>query len=140
MILTIAAPALAEEDECRFYTYRAKIIRVVDGDTVRADVDLGFRIHVNNEVFRLYGIDTPETQSRGGRVVTEEEKARGLAAKEALKNLIEGRDVALCTIRDKQGKYGRYLARIFLDDLDVNQWLLDQGHAVPYGDRSAALN
>lgn len=136
----MAAPVFAQDDECALYTYRAKVVRVIDGDTLVADVDLGFRIHVNGETFRLYGIDAPETQSRGGRVVTEEEKARGLLAKETLRAMLEGKDIFLCTIKDKQGKYGRYLARIFYEGVDVNRWLVDNGHAVPYGDLSAALN
>ena len=133
-----AAPAAA--DPCRLYTYRATITEVIDGDTVRANVDLGFRIWVNNETFRLYGINAPETRLGGSRKVTEAEKARGLAAKAALAALIEGREVILCTIRDRQEKYGRYLVRIFLDDLEVNEWLVETGHAVPYLDDRASLN
>lgn len=139
LALTVATGAAAE-DECRFYTYRATVTEVIDGDTLRANVDLGFRIWVNAETFRLYGIDAPESRGLASRKVTEAEKERGRASKAALKKLVEGRAVALCTISDKRGKYGRYLARIFVDDLDVNQWLVDQGYAVPYGDVSAGLN
>ena len=135
----LAAPATAQDD-CRLYTYRATVTQVMDGDTVRANVDLGFRIWVNNETFRLYGIDAPETRLGGARNVTEAEKARGLAAKAALAAMVEGKDVLICTIRDRQEKYGRYLARIFLDDLDVNEWLVETGHAIPYGDDRASLN
>lgn len=137
--LSAAAPALAE-DECRLYTYRDHVTEVMDGDTVRADVDLGFRVWVNDEVFRLYGIDAPETRLGGARQVSEAEKARGLAAKAALAGLVEGRDVVMCTIRDRQEKYGRYLVKLEVDGIDVNRWMIEQGHAVPYGDDRAALN
>lgn len=135
----LAAPAAAE-DECRFYTYRAVVTEVLDGDTVRANVDLGFRIWVNDETFRLYGINAPETRLGGPRETTEAEKARGLAAKAALAELVEGRRIVICTIRDRQEKYGRYLARLFLDDLDVNEWLVREGYAERYMDERASLN
>lgn len=139
-VLSLAAGSAAAEDECRYYTYRATVTKVIDGDTVRANVDLGFRIWVNEETFRLYGIDAPETRAYAGRAVDEAEKTLGRASKKALKDLVEGRAVALCTIEDKRGKYGRYLARIFVDGLDVNEWMLEKGYAVPYGELSAELN
>lgn len=136
----IAAGAAMAGDQCRYSTYRATVTKVIDGDTIRADVELGFQLQVNREIFRLHGIDAPETQSRGGRRVSEAEKVRGLAAKAALKDLIDARPITICVVNGKRGKYGRYIARIFVGDLDVNEWLIDQGHAIPYGERSAALN
>lgn len=138
LCLSVATAAPAD-DECRLYTYKAEVTEVVDGDTVRVDIDLGFHIWIRDETLRLYGIDAPELRGYGGRRVTEDEKRRGRAAKAALIDKIEGREVELCTIKDKKGKYGRYLARLFLDGVDVNEWLISEGHAAPYPKRAAAL-
>ena len=136
----LSGVASASED-CRFYTYHAEITEVIDGDTVRANIDLGFHIWVRDEKLRLHAINAPELRRYGaGAAVSDEEKRAGAAAKAALADLIEGREVTLCTIKDGKGKYGRYLARIFLGDLYVNQWMIDQGHAVAYPDRRASLN
>ena len=141
LVACVVAPSVSfAVEDCKFYTYHAEITEVIDGDTVRANIDLGFHIWVRDEKLRLHAIDAPELRRYGaGKAVSEEEKAAGVAAKAALVDLIEGREVTLCTIKDSKGKYGRYLAQIYLDDLDVNQWMIDQGHAVPYPERRAAL-
>ena len=113
--------------DCGLYQYEARIVSVYDGDTVRADVDLGFNTWRRNERFRLFGIDTPELWG-----VSDEVKARGIAARDALRDRILDKDVLICTIKDRTGKYGRYLARIFVEGEDVNAWLISSGHAVPY--------
>lgn len=141
---TLAAVALlstaATAEDCKFYTYHAEITEVVDGDTVRANIDLGFHIWVRDEKLRLHAIDAPELRRYGaGAEVTDAEKAAGKAAKAALVDLIEGKEVTLCTIKDGKGKYGRYLAQIYLGEIYVNQWMIDQGHATPYPDRRASL-
>lgn len=108
------------------YTYRAELIRVIDGDTIVANLDLGFSVWVK-QYLRLYGINAPE--------VVGEQKAAGIAAKEALKyRLGEGQvfmppTLIVETFKDRQEKYGRYLARIWADGQDVNAWLVAQGHA-----------
>ena len=113
------------------YTYKAKLDRVVDGDTIDVNIDLGFDISVHKRV-RLAGIDTPESRTRDL-----EEKKRGLAAKDRLIEIlakgnlvVESKDV---------GKYGRVLGvlTIYPDNLDlpinVNEALVHEGHAVEYG-------
>ncbi len=105
------------------YQYKAKIIDVYDGDTVTAVVDLGF-LHFQEMKLRLYGIDTPELRG--------EEREQGLVVRDILRGLILDKEVEIHSYKDKQGKYGRYLATILLDGININQWLLDQGHAVPY--------
>lgn len=106
------------------YTYKAKIIDVYDGDTVTAMVDLGF-LHFQEMKLRLYGIDTPEI--RGS------EKVEGKKVRDILRLMILDKDVTIKSYKDKQGKYGRYLATIVLDDdMDINQWLVDNNHAKPY--------
>ncbi|WP_452221378.1 thermonuclease family protein [Lacinutrix salivirga] len=105
------------------YHYKAKIISVYDGDTVTAIVDLGF-LHSQEMKLRLLGIDTPEMRGP--------EKVEGKKVRDILREMILDKEVEIHTYKDKQGKYGRYLASIVLDGLDVNQWLVDNGHAEPY--------
>lgn len=107
------------------FEYRAVIASVYDGDTIRADIDLGFGIWIKDQVLRLYGIDAWEV--RGG------EKDLGLAARDALRLLMPiGSKVVLQTHKDKKGKYGRWLAWIVLEDgMVVNDWLVREGHAEP---------
>ena len=109
------------------YEYRATIRRVVDGDTVDVTLDLGFNILYNSRI-RLLGIDTPES-----RTIDLEEKARGLAAKDRVKELCPvGSSVILKTTKDGRGKFGRILGEIFVGDINVNQQLVSEGHAVEY--------
>jgi endonuclease YncB( thermonuclease family) len=116
------APALAAAVErCGLHAYRAEIVRVIDGDTVVADVDLGFGTWRRGERLRLAGLDAPEPRG--------EERARGLVSAEALRRRIGGRAVTLCTLDDRTGKYGRYLVEIFEAGESVNRWLLREGLA-----------
>lgn len=104
------------------YIYKAIIVAVYDGDTVRADIDLGFGIIIKNVALRLYGINAPEM--RGDTI------AAGTAARDVLRTMILNRDVVLKTYKDRQEKYGRYLAEIEIGDIQVNQWLVKNGYAV----------
>ena len=104
------------------YTYRAKIISVYDGDTVTAIVDLGFGISAKIKV-RLKGIDTPELRGSA------EEKARGIAAREFLRNQVLNKDIVIQTFKDKKGKYGRYIGTLWANEINVNNLLVEQGHA-----------
>ena len=126
----LAVPAAAEP-ACGLYQYKAEIVRVIDGDTVVADIDLGFHTWRRDEHLRLYGIDTPERRT--------ETMDGWRAAKSALAERVEGRELIICTIKNKRGdedvgKYGRYLVKIYDGDELVNDWLLQQGHAVVYED------
>jgi micrococcal nuclease len=110
------------------YEYRAFITKVYDGDTVTADIDLGFGLVQRGVKLRLCGINTPEI--RGG---TEATKAAARSARGFLAERVLMKDVTIRTFRDKTGKYGRYLARIILDDgTDINQLMVNSGHAVSY--------
>jgi micrococcal nuclease len=107
------------------YIYSAKIISVYDGDTVTADVDLGF--HVRKEIkVRLAGIDTPEIRG--------EERPKGLISKSRLSELILNKEVVIKTYKDKQEKYGRWLGDIFIpeSEISVNDMLINEGLADPY--------
>ena len=96
------------------FEYKAKVLRVVDGDTVDLEVDLGFRTLMRDR-FRLSGIDTPETY--GVKKGSEEYKA-GMKAKEWLEEKIGGEIILIKTHKDKRGKYGRWLCEIFIPIVD----------------------
>ncbi len=121
--LAFASTALADP-ACGFYQYQANIVDVHDGDTVRADIDLGFNIWRHNEPLRLNGIDAPELRGAS--------KDAGILARDALREKVLGKHVTICTIKDRQEKYGRYLANIYVDDELINDWMISQGFAKPY--------
>ena len=112
----------------KLYHYSAEVVRVVDGDTVDAFVDLGFDMHSKQRV-RLYGINTPECRTRD--LV---EKAAGLKAKERLKCLLrENKNKCIVETRlDKKGKYGRVLGVLHIDKTNLNKTLVAEGHAKGY--------
>ena len=111
------------------YTYKAKLDRVIDGDTVDAYIDLGFDITIHKRI-RLAGIDTPESRTRDL-----EEKERGLAAKARLIELLKDGEF---TLESKEvGKYGRVLGVLLVDDannnfININNTLVEEGYAVEY--------
>ena len=112
-------------------TYRCKLRRVVDGDTVDVDIDLGFGIWQMKERVRIMGIDTPESRTRN-----KIEKKFGLAAKAKLKSLLGPKPVLQTTIskkgEDMKGKFGRVLGDFLVDGKKVTEIMCKTGHAVPY--------
>jgi len=113
------------------YEYRVHILRVVDGDTVDVDIDLGFGIWLRNERVRIMGIDTPESRTRD-----KVEKVFGLAAKKRLKELL-GKTAILQTQvsksgEDLKGKFGRILGDFVTGDSTVTKIMIDEGYCVPY--------
>ncbi len=106
------------------YKYNAKLDRVVDGDTVDALVDLGFNTWKKVRI-RMVGMNAPESRTRDL-----EEKARGIAAKIRLEELLEKRSFILES--QGVGKYGRCLGIIFVNEVNVNKQLITEGHAVEY--------
>ncbi len=108
------------------YEYRANIISTYDGDTVRAIIDLGFGVQLRGEdgkgvILRLSGLDTPEIRG--------DERELGLISRDRLRERILGKDVILKTFKDETGKYGRYIAEIYLEDESINEWLITEGLA-----------
>ena len=94
------------------YIYRGKLDRVVDGDTVDIDIDLGFGVWLHKERVRIYGIDTPESRTRD-----KVEKRFGLLAKEFVKGFVKGSSVILRTQKyDAKGKFGRILGKFLVYD------------------------
>jgi micrococcal nuclease len=116
------------------YEYRCKIRRVVDGDTVDIDIDLGFGVWLHKERVRIYGIDTPESRTRDL-----EEKKFGLMAKEFVKKFVKGdkrnikSNIILRTQKyDAKGKFGRILGDIIVDGTSLSDTMIKEHHAVPY--------
>lgn len=113
------------------YEYRVKkVLRVVDGDTIDVDIDLGFNVSYTQRV-RLAGIDTPES-----RTTDLKEKALGLEVKEYLKHCLEGaEDIIIQTEKpDSSEKYGRILGWLFIndDEISLNEKMINEGYAWEY--------
>ena len=113
------------------YEYKAKITRVVDGDTLEALIDVGFHTHVSSTL-RLYGIDTPEKRTRN-----KEEKEKGIAASKRVEELLRSCRYEVLVKSHGLGKYGRCLAEVLIVEKDgskrnLNSILLGEGHAVEY--------
>ena len=108
------------------YEYKSVIVKVVDGDTVDVDIDLGFDVWLRNQRIRLFGIDCPESRTRNKK-----EKAHGLLAKAYVqKALIVGEVYALRT--KEKGKFGRYLGEIKVGRTTINKLLIKEKLAVEY--------
>lgn len=107
-----------------FYRYKAIITEVYDGDSCTADIDLGFNIWMKGQKLRLYGIDTPELRG--------EERDIGLVVRDYMRDKVLGKEVVIETMKDKAGKYGRWLAVIWLGEENVNETLLLEGMAEIY--------
>lgn len=118
------------------YEYRCEVKKVIDGDTVDVDIDLGFGVWMRNERVRLYGIDTPESRTRD-----QEEKKYGIAAKDFLKGMVldEG-GIVLKTYKDAEGKFGRILGELWRTtnyaDKSINEYMIEKHHAVRYHGQS----
>jgi micrococcal nuclease len=116
------------------YTYTASVLKVIDGDTIEVDFDLGFGVWLRNQRIRLDGIDTPES-----RTSDKEEKIRGTLSKEKLKEIL-GKDIQITTKIDPNEKYGRILGVLVNDKgINVNQWLIDNNYAVKYSGENKEL-
>jgi micrococcal nuclease len=111
------------------YIYRVKqVLKVVDGDTIDADIDLGFDISLTKRV-RLSGVDTPES-----RTTDLKEKVLGLEVKEWLKKKLDGKKNILIKteLPDSTEKYGRILGRLYVDDVCLNDSMIAEGFAWSY--------
>lgn len=114
------------------YEYRCKLVKVIDGDTMDIDIDLGFDVWLRNERVRLHGIDTPESRTRDL-----EEKKYGLAAKEYATRFLDDEWLTLKTKEyDAKGKFGRILGELWrtseFADQSLNAYMIEKYHAVPY--------
>lgn len=110
------------------FRFNARLVRVVDGDTIDADIELGFSVFMRDRN-RLMGIDTPESRTRNLQ-----EKSWGLAAKHRLIELLAETDgeFTLVTEDMEKGKFGRVLGTIEINGKDANQTLIEENFAIPY--------
>jgi len=120
------------------YEYKCKVLRVVDGDTVDVDIDLGFGVWLHRERVRVMCIDTPESRTRD-----KVEKKFGLAAKSHVKDMLPIGSIQILKTEvdksgeDAKGKFGRILGDFLLDQDDgsikrLTEIMIEDGHAVPY--------
>jgi micrococcal nuclease len=107
------------------FEYRATVTAVYDADTITVSVDLGFRCWLKKIKIRLYGIDAPEMRGV--------ERPEGIVSRDWLRERILNKQVVLKTYKDKTGKYGRWLARIYIDEgairKCINEELVELGLA-----------
>ena len=113
--------------DSNLYHYRAIVKSVYDGDTCTVDIDLGLRTWISGEKIRLHRINAPELRGP--------EREAGLKSRDFLRSQIEGKEVYIQTFKDKKGKYGRYIADIWLQSesgewINVNDLLVEEGYAV----------
>ena len=120
------------------FEYSCTIVKVVDGDTVDVDIDIGFGVWLKKQRIRLYGIDTPESRTRDL-----EEKKYGLVAKAFVEACLPvGSTRTLTTVKDKTGKYGRILGKFKAYDsytdawVNLNQWMIIKHLGVAYHGQS----
>lgn len=115
------------------YTYRARVVKVVDGDTIDVDLDVGFETTLRKRL-RLMGVNAWETKGK--------ERDKGLEAKRFAEGfLVNGKEIWVQTLMDAKGKYGRVLAFVWREALDtdgtsvfdcLNEQLIAKGHGVAY--------
>ena len=108
------------------YNYKAIVTSVYDGYTCTVDIDLGLHCWVRGEKLRLHRINAPELRGK--------ERPKGILSRDFLKSKIDGKEISIETIKDKKGKYGRYLAEIWLEEKpgkfkNINDLIVKEGFA-----------
>ena len=107
------------------FEYRCELVKVIDGDTIDIDIDLGFGVWMKNQRIRMYGIDTPESRTRDL-----EEKKYGLAAKAFLTEMLDDSHLILKTHKDERGKFGRILGEVWrttnFADQSINNYMIEK--------------
>ena len=111
------------------YHYKITVTKVVDGDTIYGDVDLGFNVNAKKMEFRLAEVNTPETKG--------ENRIAGLASKKFVEDTLLNKEVCVLTKKDSKEKYGRYLAWVYYKEADnlwicLNKKLVELNLAVPF--------
>jgi micrococcal nuclease len=132
LYITLKMDNLSLEES--LYIYKAYVTGVYDGDTITCIIDCGFNLGIQKTKIRLYGIDTPELRG--------DEREIGLFVRDELRKKILNKHIFLKTIKDKTGKYGRFLGKIYIKEpsensenrsyLCINDWLLENDYAVVY--------
>ena len=108
-----------------FY-YKIELLKIVDGDTIDVRIDLGFNVWHKCRV-RLMGINAPES-----RTSDKSEKVKGLAAKNWLTEILQSAQADIEMQSHGEGKYGRVLGTLFINDVNINELMVKEGHAVHY--------
>jgi micrococcal nuclease len=113
--------------ESNLYHYQGIVREVYDGDTCTVDIDLGLHTWVHGEKLRLSRIDAPEMRGP--------ERPEGTISRDFLRSMILGKEIIIQTAKDTKGKYGRYLAEIWLNQdgdnwTNINDLLVEQGYAI----------
>ena len=110
------------------YKYDIYVSDVYDGDTITVDITLGFDVLIKKQKIRLFGINTPEVRG--------DDKEFGKKVRDYVRNKILHKNISMYSIKDKKGKYGRYLGIIYYNDnnqdICLNQELLDKEMAIQY--------
>ena len=113
------------------YEYKCTVVRVVDGDTVDVDIDLGFGVWMRKQRIRMFGIDAPESRTSNST-----ERQYGIAAKKFLTDMLDDKQLILKTHKDAKGKFGRILGEIWrttdFADQSINDYMVEKYHAVAY--------
>ena len=108
------------------YVYNCKLVKIVEGDTIDVDIDLGFGVCLKKQRIRLEGINAPESRTRDMA-----EKKLGLLAKSRLSAILMS-DFVVKTTLDKKGKFGRIIGTPYVGDTNVCELLVTEGHARVY--------
>ena len=107
------------------FFYKATIDSIYDGDTLTCTIDCGFGVRLAKQKIRLFGINAPEVRGN--------EKEEGKKSRDAIREKLMGKDIILKSIKDKKGKYGRYLGIIYLEEdgnrVNINDWLVENNYA-----------
>ena len=100
------------------YQYKAFVTKVYDGDTITCDINLGLGLILQKQRIRLFGINAPELKEKNGKI-----------SRDALREKLLNKEILIKTVKDKKGKYGRLLGVLFLDGLNINDWLVENNYA-----------
>lgn len=104
------------------YSYKAVVKKVIDGDTIKADIDLGFHLWLKRVRIRLAGIDAPSIKIEEGKVTKDR----------LIELLTEESTIIIEVEKIESDKYGRVLAIVWKENLNVNEWLVKEGYATEY--------
>ena len=104
------------------FVYSATVTSVYDADTITCDIDCGFGVVLKKQKIRLYGLNAPEVRG--------ESRELGIISRDKLRERILNKKINLKTIKDKKGKYGRYLGIIYFETENINNWLVENNLAV----------
>ena len=106
------------------YQYPALVVNVYDGDTITVNIDLGFGVELKKQKIRLYGINTPEVRGSS--------RDLGIISRDYVREKILNKNIILQSIKDKKGKYGRWLGIVLIGDekLNLNKELISKNLAI----------